>query len=156
MTMNLKKMPRSVRALRAVALAACAMALPAAAIESAGTPVPENALSPPRVQERGNVRYIMGGVGVEGRAQLARRTEGMNLQLVFAQAQTGALYAMVDVRIVDPQGQEVLKLDQADPMVFAQLEPGTYSVKATTREGTVERRFKVPEGGLHREVVLWG
>jgi hypothetical protein len=140
--------------LRSLVLAAVAASFTAAAADPA-TIAAEKTLQPPQVQERGDVRFVTGGVGIEGRRELQTRTQGMNLELVFAQAQTGALHAKVDVSIADASGKEVLKVEDADPMLFADLAPGTYSVKASHADGSIEREVTVRAQGLHREVVSW-
>lgn len=146
------------RSWRAALLASACVCAPLGAADYAASAASttDAALAPPQVRERGEVRYVTGGVGIEGRRELARRGEGMNLHLVFAEPQTGALHAKFDVSIADRHGRELLKVKDADPMLFADLAPGTYSIKASHADGTVQREVTVPNAGLRREILFWG
>ena len=110
----------------------------------------------PEVQQENGIDYVNGGVGIDGRAQLAPLGRDMDLQLVFAEKSSGALLADVDVAIADSSGKEVLKLEGADPMLYAQLPPGNYDVKATIDGKTVERKINVSASGQRMEVLQWG
>ena len=146
------------RPLRATVLACATAMTPLALAES--TLSTEQMLSgqplPPEVRTANGIEYLTGGVGIDGRAQLPPLVEDMSLQLVFAEKQTGAYLAQVEVRITDEQGKEVLAVGDSDPMVFADLEPGTYAITAKTDQGTLERKVRVPEQGRHTELFLWG
>lgn len=144
---------------RAAALAGLtAMAPFAVAAESATTQAePLSGMAPiPEVQKKDNVEYLIGGVGVDERQQIKPLVKDMNLQMVFAEKQTGGYLADVEVVIADSKGEQVLKVSQSDPMVFAALEPGTYSVTAKSAKGTMEREIKVPASGRRTELFLWG
>lgn len=110
----------------------------------------------PEVRRENGIDFLTGGVGVDGRAQLKPLVRDMNLQLVFAEKKTGGYLADVEVVIADRKGGEILKVSNSDPMVFAALEPGTYSIKAKTAHGTLEREVKVPASGRRTELFLWG
>jgi len=110
----------------------------------------------PEVRQENGIDYLTGGVGIDGRAQLKPLVKGMNLLLVFAEKQTGGYLADVEVVIANSQGDEVLKVSDSDPMVFATLDPGTYSIKARTAQGTLEREVRVPASGRRTELFLWG
>ncbi len=145
-----------------MAALACATALTPFAIAaestSAGSPAQMLSGMPPapEVQQENGIDFLTGGVGIDGRAQLKPLVKGMNLQLVFAEKQTGGYLAEVEVVIADSKGEEVLKLSDADPMLFATLEPGTYSVRAKTSKGTLEREVRIPASGRRTELFLWG
>ena len=144
---------------RAAALA-CATALTPLALAAGSAPSSDPMLSgmppAPEVRKENGIDYLTGGVGIDGRAQLRPLVTDMNLQLVFAEKQTGAYLAEVEVLIADSRGEEVLKLSDSDPMVFAELEPGRYSVKARTAQGTLEREVRVPASGRRTELFLCG
>jgi hypothetical protein len=109
----------------------------------------------PTVQTEQGVRFLNGGIGIDERAALGPMTGGMNLQLVFADAKSGALFADVDVRIADSSGREVLRVDGADPLLYAQLEAGDYEVQATREDSTLLRKVKVQPDGMHQELMHW-
>lgn len=109
----------------------------------------------PEVRQENGVEFLTGGVGIDGRAQLEPLVKDMNLQLVFAEKQSGAYLAEVEVVIANSQGEEVLNVRDSDPMVFAGLPPGTYSITAKSSRGTLERQVRVPDSGLRTELFLW-
>lgn len=139
---------------------ACATAIAPLAMAADSAPSTARLLSgvplPPEVQSENGIEYLTGGVSIDGRAQLPPLVRDMNLQLVFAEKQTGAYLAAVDVRIADARGEEVLKVSESDPMVFADLEPGVYQITARSSQGTLDRKVTVPEQGRTTEVFLWG
>jgi hypothetical protein len=143
-----------------VAALACTTALAPYAVAAQPAPSGAQMLSgeapAPEVMKANGVDYLTGGVSIDGRAQLKPLVKDMNLQLVFAEKQTGAYLAQVEVSIADSKGAEVLKVADSEPMVFADLEPGTYSVKAKTAKGTLEREVTVPSRGRRTELFLWG
>ncbi len=143
-----------------IAALACATVMTPFAIAAESTPSQQQMLSgmapAPEVQKENGIDYLTGGVGIDGRAQLKPLVKDMNLQLVFAEKQTGAYLADIEVVIADSKGDELLKVSGSDPMVFAELEPGTYSVKAKSAKGTLEREVMVPSSGRRTELFLWG
>ncbi len=150
---------RPIASFRFAALA-CATALTPYALAAGAAPSSAPMLSgeapAPEVMNENGVEYLTGGVGIDGRAQLKPLVKDMNLQLVFAEKQTGVYLAQVEVVIADSKGTEVVKIADSDPMVFADLEPGKYSVKAKTAKGTIEREVTVPSSGRRTELFLWG
>src|SRR5215212_7147392 len=103
---------------RFLAGALCAMAFGAANngfAQGAATLVPKT---------ENNISYISGGVGKDEQ-ELADSIGryGYNLQLVFAEQQTGAYLADVRVRIQDLKGGVVLDTVSDGPMFLAKLPP---------------------------------
>ena len=109
----------------------------------------------PPVREDNGIEHLVGGVGSDERARLEPLVQDMNLQLVFAEKDTGALLAQVEVTIADDQGEEILGVKDSDPWVFADLEPGVYRITAKSAKGTIERRVRVPENGRRTELFQW-
>jgi hypothetical protein len=151
-----------------VAALACATALtPLAAAATQAAPTEDGAPkltkeqmlsglpAVPPVRDDQGIEHLVGGVGSDERARLKPLVKDMNLQLVFAEKGTGALLAEVEVKIADAKGEEVLTVKDADPWVFAELEPGTYQITAKTGKGTIEREVTVPENGRRTELFLW-
>lgn len=112
-------------------------------------------VDPPQVREEQGVSYVTGGVGIDAREQIRPIGQDMSLQLVFAEKRSGALMSNVAVRIADAQGKDVLKLEKADPLVFAELPPGTYDVSVTASGETLERKITVPSRGQRTETFHW-
>lgn len=153
------------RTLARVATLACATALGPMAVADDGAAAPAPGMSKeqmlsgqpvmPPVREDNGIEHLIGGVGSDERARLKPLVQDMNLQLVFAEKGTGALLAEVEVSIADDRGEEILTVKDSDPWVFAELEPGTYRIKARSDKGTIERQVRVPENGRRTELFLW-
>ena len=107
----------------------------------------------PDVRHENDISYVTGGIGERGQQRMHALGKDMSLQLVFAEARSGHYLADVDVRITDRRGREVLSVEDADPMLFADLPPGSYRVTATYAGRSLERTVSVPSRG-HREVVF--
>lgn len=109
----------------------------------------------PPVRQDNGIEHLVGGVGSDERARLKPLVQDMNLQLVFAEKGSGALLAEIEVSIADDKGDEILTVKDSDPWVFAELEPGTYNIKAKSDKGVIERQVRVPENGRRTELFLW-
>ncbi len=106
------------------------------------------------VQHQNGIAYVTGGVGQASQAHTKALGSEMSLALVFATAD-GNYIAGADVKIDDAGGRKVLSLDSAGPLLFVQLQPGSYKVSATARDKTVERNVNVPNKGQHTEHMVW-
>ncbi|HCS45365.1 MAG TPA: hypothetical protein DIW52_21480 [Pseudomonas sp.] len=106
-------------------------------------------------QEQNGITYLSGGVG-EDEAKAIQQTTGYNLHITFAIGPENKYVPDVDVAIQKAQGQTVLNLSQAGPLLYVQLPPGNYTVVAT-RDGE-ERRdtTDVGTGGARNLVFHWG
>ena len=129
-----------------------ALALPllAACLLAFSQPMPG-----PDVHHAQGVAYVTGGIGERGQQRVQALGKGMGLELVFAEARTGHYVADVDVRIADRHGRQVLHVDGADPLLFADLQPGAYRVTATFDGRSMERTVSVPGHGQRRVVFHW-
>lgn len=105
-------------------------------------------------QEQNGITYLSGGVG-EDEAKAIQQTTGYNLHMTFAIGPENKYVPDVDVVIQKAQGQTVLTLSQAGPLVYVQLPPGKYTVVAT-RNGE-ERRDTAEVGGgaAHNLIFHW-
>ena len=88
-------------------------------------------------QEQNGITYLSGGVG-EDEAKAIRQATGYNLQMTFSIGAAGKFVPDVEVVIHNAQGQAVLTLTEAGPLVYVQLPPGKYTVVAT-RHGETRR-----------------
>ena len=109
----------------------------------------------PDIRHGHGIAYVTGGIGERGQERAQALGEDMNLELVFAEARSGHYVADVDVHIADRRGREVLSVDGADPLLFADLQPGTYRVSATFDGRELERTVTVPSHGRSRVVFHW-
>lgn len=110
----------------------------------------------PEIQTQGDVKYVMGGVSNDGKAQTQALGDDMSLKLVFAVKETGAYLSNLDVAIADQSGNTVLELDSSNPLLFVELPAGTYDVTAVTQDGeTIKRAVTVAGQGQTTERFLW-
>ena len=115
-----------------------------APIDSAGVQVQP-------VQQNG-ITYLSGGIGVD-EAQAIEQSKGYNLHMMFSVGVDNKFIPDVNVTVQSASGQTVLTLDEAGPLVYVQLPPGKYTVRAT-RNGE-ERRDNADVGsGAARNLVF--
>ena len=86
---------------------------------------------------------MSGGVGYEGRAELAQHEREANLKLVFTEPQ-GSYLSDIGVKVYDRSGALVLDTTSAGPWVLAKLTPGSYRI--VTTDGNVRKESQVSVG----------
>jgi hypothetical protein len=120
---------------------------PAASLE----PVDNSGVQVQR-QEQNGITYLSGGIG-EDEAKAIQQTTGYNLHMTFAIGTDNKYIPDVDVVIEKAQGQTVLTLNDAGPLVYVQLPVGKYTVIAT-RNGEVRRDVADIGSGVARNLVF--
>jgi hypothetical protein len=85
------------------------------------------------------VAYITGGVGSDEAAALRSVTNQYSLRLSFV-TQRGQFLSDVDVEIVGPSGDSLLKAHTLGPFLYVSLPPGRYQVAAQMRVVVVNSR----------------
>ncbi|MHC8364720.1 carboxypeptidase regulatory-like domain-containing protein [Pseudomonas sp. ZT5P21] len=103
-------------------------------------------------QEQNGIIYLSGGVG-EDEAKAIQQTTGYNLHMTFAIGPENKYIPDVEVAIQKAQGQTVLTLSEAGPLVYVQLPPGKYTVVAT-RNGEERRDTADVGSGAARNLVF--
>ncbi|MHC8356314.1 carboxypeptidase regulatory-like domain-containing protein [Pseudomonas sp. LB3P81] len=103
-------------------------------------------------QEQNGISYLSGGVG-EDEAKAIQQTTGYNLHMTFAIGPENKYVPDVEVAIQKAQGQTVLTLSEAGPLVYVQLPPGKYTVVAT-RNGEERRDTADVGSGAARNLVF--
>ena len=103
-------------------------------------------------QEQNGITYLSGGIG-EDEAKAIQQTTGYNLHMTFAVGADNKYIPDVDVVIEKAQGQTVLTLNNAGPLVYVQLPAGKYTVIAT-RNGEVRRDVADIGSGAARNLVF--
>lgn len=116
-------------------------------------PVDNSGVQIQREQQNG-IAYLSGGIG-EDEAKAIQQATGYNLHMTFSVGAEGKYVPDVDVVIQKGEGQTVLILNQAGPLVYVQLPPGKYTVIAT--RGGEERRNTTDVGsaGARNLVFHW-
>ncbi|MCU0118307.1 carboxypeptidase regulatory-like domain-containing protein [Pseudomonas sp. B2M1-30] len=113
-------------------------------IDSAGVQVQQ--------EQQNGIRYLSGGIGLD-ESRSIQQTAGYNLHMTFAIGVDNKYTSDVDVAISKAQGQNVLSLNQAGPLVYVQLPPGKYAVTAT-RNGVTRHDVADIGGGAARNLVF--
>lgn len=103
-------------------------------------------------QEQNGITYLSGGIG-EDEAKAIQQTTGYNLHMTFAIGTENKYIPDVDVVIEKAQGQPVLTLNDAGPLVYVQLPAGKYTVIAT-RNGEERRDVADIGSGAARNLVF--
>lgn len=93
------------------------------------------------------IRYLSGGVGIDGRADIARVQGQFSVKLLSA-IQTGELLTGVDIAIFTVDGRELLNVTGDGPVLLAELPAGEYIVRGTFADQAVQRWIKVVDGNL--------
>ncbi|PMV87269.1 MULTISPECIES: hypothetical protein [unclassified Pseudomonas] len=105
-------------------------------------------------QEQNGITYLSGGIG-EDEAKAIQQTTGYNLHMTFSIGPEGKYVPDVELVIQSAQGQSVLTLSQAGPLVYVQLPAGKYTVVAT-RNGEEKRdTTDVGSAGVRNLVFNW-
>jgi len=107
----------------------CLSMFPAALQAASLEPVDSSGVQVQR-QDQNGVAYLSGGIG-EDEAKAIQQATGYNLHMTFSIGVENKYVPDVDVVIHNAQGQTVLTLTQAGPLVYVQLPPGKYTVVAT-------------------------
>lgn len=101
----------------------------------------------PVIKERsqGEVKYLVGGVGLEERDYMSSLSGNYNLKLVFAVASREYL-AEVKVVILDPQGKTYVTTTADGPWMMVKLPQGSYLVQATAGGQTLVQKCSIGKG----------
>jgi len=105
-------------------------------------------------QEQNGITYLSGGIG-EDEAKAIQQTSGYNLHMTFSVGVENEYIPDVDVAIHNAQGQSVLNLTGAGPLVYVQLPPGKYTVVATRAGETRRDTADVGTGTARNLVFHW-
>ena len=91
------------------------------------------------------VPHLSGGVGKEGMAEIAAVEKEYNLKALFVRGPAGEYLALVSVKITDSKGNVALETMTDGPVLLAKLEPGKYTVSATTQSDnkTLTKNIKI-------------
>ncbi|MFK3815867.1 carboxypeptidase regulatory-like domain-containing protein [Pseudomonas sp. NPDC089407] len=93
-------------------------------------------------QEQNGVRYLQGGIG-QDEANALRKTTGYDLHIELSTGPDGKFQSGVTVDIHSAQGQPVLSVTDAGPLLYVQLPPGKYKVTGNAQGQTVQQAVTV-------------
>ena len=102
-----------------------------------------------------DVAYISGGVGGGAREELLAKERDYNLKIVAADT-SGDYLADVQVVIESATKARVLDTTMDGPILLVKLDPGTYTIRATSGAKTLTRTVTIAAQGLRQADFRWG
>lgn len=124
-------------ALGAALLVALALPWTLAAAADLNAPIDTQAVQL-QPQEQNGVRYLQGGIG-QDEANALRKTPGYDLHVELSTGPEGKFQSGANVDIQNAQGQPVLSIQDAGPLLYVQLPPGKYKVTGNAQGETVQQ-----------------
>lgn len=128
-------------ALGAALLVALALPWTLAAAADLNAPIDMQAVQLQQ-QEQNGVRYLQGGIG-QDEANALRKTPGYDLHVELSTGPEGKFQSGATVDIQNAQGQPVLSVTDAGPLLYVQLPPGKYKVTSNAQGETVQQLVTV-------------
>ena len=93
-------------------------------------------------QEQNGVRFLQGGIG-QDEANALRKTPGYDLHVELSTGPEGKFQSGANIDIQNAQGQPVLSVMDAGPLLYVQLPPGKYKVTGNAQGQTVQQMVTV-------------
>ena len=108
----------------------------------------------PLVLQQGGIAYTSGGFGLEERDALKATAKNYNL-LISNADRVGKLSADTTIVITGKGNQKTLTVDDAGPLLYAKLPPGTYVVKAANGGQNAVRTVSITGQKQERIYFIW-
>lgn len=89
-------------------------------------------------QEQNGIRYVQGGIG-QDEANALRKTTGYDLHVELSTGSEGKFQSGATVDIQNAQGQPVLSVTDAGPLLYVQLPAGKYKVTGNAQGQRVQQ-----------------
>ncbi|MBV4491510.1 carboxypeptidase regulatory-like domain-containing protein [Pseudomonas oryzicola] len=128
-------------ALGAALLVALALPWTLAAAADLNAPIDMQAVQLQQ-QEQNGIRFLQGGIG-QDEANALRKTPGYDLHVELSTGPEGKFQSGASVDIQNAQGQPVLSVPDAGPLLYVQLPPGKYKVTGNAQGETVQQMVTV-------------
>ena len=109
----------------------------------------------PPQRSSGYVPFMTGGVGVDEREALFAASNDYGLKLSFAAKDETTLVSDVTVIIATTRGEQVMLMKGMGPYVFVKLEPGDYTITASSRDQVLEQTARVSADGQADASFSW-
>lgn len=97
--------------------------------------------------------YENGGIGQTDQARMRATAQEWPLRMVFSERKDNEFTTDVKLLVTDQRGAPMLVLNNAGPMTYAMLPPGTYRLTAT-QHGVTESREVTLDGKHGRDVYF--
>lgn len=101
------------------------------------------------------ISYQTGGVGQEEIDKLRQSEADYNTQFSFANASDRAYLNNLQVQVLDAQQHVIFEDSEVGPLLYLQLAPGTYKLKATSNEVEKALTFTIKDGASYSDVLTW-
>lgn len=108
-----------------------------------------------QVESYNDIDYVSGGIGDSEQQALQELASDFNLGLIFAVRESGNYLNDIGVQIQDSAGEVVLETTSKGPMLYADLEPGTYTVEASGYGETYSRAVDLQDGQQETLNFTW-
>lgn len=108
----------------------------------------------PFVQTQNGVSYVSGGVGSDEVQAIKAMGEHFNLQVSMTTL-AGAYMGGGNVTILDAQGHTLLSTEAVGPLFYAQLKPGTYTVKVSGNGKDMQQMATLGVAGHQALTFTW-
>ncbi|CAE6792530.1 carboxypeptidase regulatory-like domain-containing protein [Paraburkholderia haematera] len=108
----------------------------------------------PQIQQKGDVSFVSGGVGIDESTALQHAQSEWPLSLRFTGPGSDFL-ADVHVRIVDAHNDDVLSATSRGPYMLVRLRPGRYTVHAQYKDSDQTRPVTIPAKGTAKAAFYW-
>ena len=91
------------------------------------------------VHRQGDVSYVSGGVGDDGKSAIESVSKDFNLALTLANP-SGEYLGGARVAVRDASGKAVLDADSQGPLFYAELPPGKYTIAVSEGDREAQKR----------------
>ena len=102
----------------------------------------------PVEKSQGDVRYVMGGIGLDESQQMKSMESQYSLSVTFAEQNNGKADYLADIPVTirNSSGQTVLSVNSDGPYLLVQLPPGSYDITASHAGMPKTSHFTVAAG----------
>ncbi len=100
------------------------------------------------------IPYVTGGIGATEREEMHAIEPNYNFRLEMATA-SGHYIGNADVEIRDANGDVMLQTKADGPLLFADLDPGKYSLNVTRNGELKMKNFSISKASKRNVLLLW-
>jgi hypothetical protein len=108
-----------------------------------------------QVESYNDIDYVSGGIGDSEQQALQELASDFNLGLIFAVRESGNYLNDIEIQVQDSAGEVVLDTTSKGPMLYADLEPGSYTVEATGYGETYSQTVDLQDGQQETLNFTW-
>lgn len=103
----------------------------------------------------GGLIFVTGGIGADQQAAMGKIASACNLHLTFSRKKGGEYLAGVKVKIRDKGGKDVFDVENAGPLFFTKLPPGTYIVVVDWHGTQQKKDVQIAKSGARNLYFHW-